>query len=139
MGAMRVLQISDIPASSFLQRIREVQFADPLSLLPAIEEAQVWLLPGVLEWNVARFLGTSISRVRTLRAQCPDFNEALAAMESARAAHAMQLLEEGAIPAKVADRIVYANTREAVEAPKLLAVKAEQQIDQTKLIAIQDV
>ena len=93
-------------------------------------------MPGVLEWNVALQIGTSIHRVRQWRGQCPEFDEALQVMESTRSAHIMQQFEQGAVSAKVADRIVYTNLRESIEAPKRGTAMAAP-LDQVRLAAIE--
>ena len=101
------------------QRMRELQFANPEDVAAKLEEAKVWLMSGSVELNAAKVLGTSVKKLRMMRAGCEELDEVLSAMESAKGADVMAKMEEGEINTKVADRLMFTNLREVIEAPKL--------------------
>lgn len=99
--------------------MRELQFANPEDVAAKLEEAKVWLMSGSVELNAAKVLGTSVKKLRMMRAGCEELDEVLSAMESAKGADVMAKMEEGEINTKVADRLMFTNLREVIEAPKL--------------------
>lgn len=96
-----------------------MQFANPEDVAAKLEEAKVWLMSGSVELNAAKVLGTSVKKLRMMRAGCEELDEVLSAMESAKGADVMAKMEEGEINTKVADRLMFTNLREVIEAPKL--------------------
>jgi hypothetical protein len=98
-------------------RIRAIERADPFALLAALEE-KIQEMPGAVEWNFARELGTSVRTVRRWRADCPDFDEALSALEARIVADTLGALATGQMNAKTADRICFVNAKEGIDIPR---------------------
>lgn len=83
-------------------------------------------MPGSVEFNIARTLGTSVNQVRAWCVQSSDFREAVNILSTHRTAELLAKLEEGELGAPSVDRLVYANLRESFEPPKVQkAINAE--------------
>lgn len=104
--------------SKILKRLKALQFANPMDIAEKLEEARVWERPGSVELNSARVIGTSLQKIRTMRAECKELDEFFQAMESAKGAEVLAKMETGEINTKTADRLMYVNLREIIEAPK---------------------
>lgn len=109
------------------QKMRELQAANPMDVISKLENARVWEMAGSVELNAARVLGTNVHKLRTMRAASKDLDEVIAAMESAKSADVLAKMELGEINTKVADRLIFTNLREVIEAPKLAKQEAPTQ------------
>jgi hypothetical protein len=83
-------------------------------------------MPGSVEFNIARAVGTSVNQVRAWCVQSSDFQEAVNILTTHRTAELLAKLEDGELGAPSVDRLVYANLRESFEPPKVQkAINAE--------------
>jgi hypothetical protein len=110
----------------FLEKLKTLRNTDPSKLIPAIMGSGVENMPGSVEFNIARTLGTSVNQVREWCVQSSDFQEAVNILTTHRTAELLAKLEEGELGAPSVDRLVYANLRESFEPPKVQkAINAE--------------
>jgi hypothetical protein len=103
----------------FLEKLKALRSTDPAKLIPAILGSGVENMPGSVEFNIARMMGTSVNQVRAWCAQSSDFREAVNILSTHRTAELLAKLEEGELGVPSVDRLVYANLRESFEPPKV--------------------
>ncbi|MDR0742153.1 MAG: hypothetical protein LBE98_01675 [Puniceicoccales bacterium] len=121
-----IVNIDPEKTNSFLRKLRALQRTDPAKLIPLIMDSGVESMPGCVEFNIARALGTSVNQVRAWCSQSSDFREAVNILSTSRTAELLAKLEEGELPAASVDRLVYANIGEGFEPPRIQkAINAE--------------
>jgi hypothetical protein len=99
---------------------------DPAKLISMIMGSGEESMPGSVEFNIARALGTSVNQVRAWCAKSSNFREAVNILLTSRTAELLVKLEEGELPAASVDRLVYANIGEGFELPRIQkAINAE--------------
>jgi hypothetical protein len=103
----------------FLEKLKALRNTDPVKLIPTVLAAGIETMGGSVEYNLARLLGTSVTQVRAWCSQSSDFREAVNIIATARTADLLVKLEDGELGAPSADRLIYANTGECFEPPKV--------------------
>jgi hypothetical protein len=103
----------------FLEKLTALRNTDPVKLIPTVLAAGIETMGGSVEYNLARLLGTSVNQIRAWCSQSPDFREAVNIIATARTAELLEKLENGELGAPSVDRLIYANTGECFEPPKV--------------------
>jgi hypothetical protein len=103
----------------FLEKLTALRNTDPVKLIPVIMSSGVETMAGSVEFNIARALGTSVNQVRAWCAQSVDFREAVNILSTHRTADLLAKLEDGELGAPSVDRLIYANSGESFEPPRV--------------------
>jgi hypothetical protein len=117
--AKPIIKIDKEKTTRFLEKLRTLRNTDPVKLIPTVLGAGIETMGGSVEYNLARLLGTSVNQVRAWCAQSPDFREVVNIIATARTADLLSKLEDGELGAPSVDRLIYANTGECFEPPKV--------------------
>jgi hypothetical protein len=114
-----IIKIDRENTTRFLEKLRALQNTDPVTLIPIVLAAGIESMSGSVEYNLARMLGTSVNQIGAWCVQSPDFTEAVNIIATARTADLLSKLEDGELGAPSVDRLIYANTGECFEPPKV--------------------
>lgn len=102
----------------FSDKLRQLRATNPEAFIESILRAGIDQLPGSVEFNVARFLGTSFQQVRQWMASSEAFKEAVECIKSNKTAELFAKMENGEITTTAADRLIFANRGQGFEPPK---------------------
>jgi hypothetical protein len=114
-----IISIGGEKTTRFLEKLKALRNTDPVKLIPTVLGAGIETMGGSVEYNLARMLGTSVNQVRAWCVQSPDFKEAVNIIATARTADLLSKLEDGELGAPSVDRLIYANTGECFDPPKV--------------------
>lgn len=114
------VKLSKISKNStrFITKLRQLQATNPEGYIERILGAGIDQLPGSVEFNIARALGTSFMQVREWMSTSEAFRAAVEMIKTSKTAELFAKMENGEITTTAADRLIYANCGQGFEPPK---------------------